>query len=82
MQLISYLFPSIHPFQLIIIFHGVSAFSNLIGVFSFRCVKIEISRLSMAIVIVIVNDDDEYDNLTGYMSINKQYLNVLSILFL
>ena len=35
----------------------------------------------MAIVIVIVNDDDEYDNLTGYMSINKQYLNVLSILF-
>ena len=32
----------------------------------------------MAIVIVIVNDDDEYDNLTGYMSINKQYLNVLS----
>ena len=33
----------------------------------------------MAIVIVIVNDDDEYDNLTGYMSINKQYLNVLCI---
>lgn len=84
MQLILYLFPSIHPFQLIIIFHGVSDFSNLIGVFFsfFRCVKIEISRLSMAIVIVIVNDDNEYDNLTGYMSINKQYLNVLSILFL